>query len=194
MFATSRRLALLVIRQMPKRSRVTSGTGPKEEASDVAPPTADVFSKYAYKPPPRSTGVAVQVARVIHAAASSSAPVGLSYDDDSSLAARVSSFADPSCVPAPTSLSSPSRRIPTHDLTSCSSPSRPAAGSGAVAASLGAVAASGGPPAASAELRPRWREQLEGIVEMRAKRDAPVDTLGCERCADPSAPAHVQVR
>lgn len=194
---TASRFSLLIVRQMPKRSRVTSGAGTstKEEACDVAPPTADVFSKYAYKPPPRSTGVAVQVARVIPAAASSSAPVGLSYDEGSSLAARVCAFADPSSVPAPASLSSPSRRIPTHDLTSCSSPGRAAARSGAVAeASSGAVAAPGGPPAASAELRPRWREQLEGIVEMRAKRDAPVDTLGCERCADPAAPANVQVR
>lgn len=27
---------------------------------------------------------------------------------------------------------------------------------------------------------------------MRSKRDAIVDTMGCERCADPTAPAHVQ--
>lgn len=39
---------------------------------------------------------------------------------------------------------------------------------------------------------PPWREQLARIQVMRALRDAPVDTMGCERCADLTAPPHVQ--
>ena len=39
---------------------------------------------------------------------------------------------------------------------------------------------------------PNWVEQLEGIREMRKNRDAPVDTMGCERCHDHDAIASVQ--
>ncbi|XP_034044319.1 endonuclease III-like protein 1 [Thalassophryne amazonica] len=37
-----------------------------------------------------------------------------------------------------------------------------------------------------------WREQLHCVREMRRGRDAPVDTMGAERCCDPAAPAHVR--
>ena len=37
-----------------------------------------------------------------------------------------------------------------------------------------------------------WRDQLRGIREMRKNRDAPVDTMGCERCHDHDALPHVQ--
>jgi endonuclease-3 len=36
-----------------------------------------------------------------------------------------------------------------------------------------------------------WKQQLANIQAMRAGRDAPVDTMGCERCADASAPPPV---
>ena len=39
---------------------------------------------------------------------------------------------------------------------------------------------------------PNWRDQLRGIREMRKNRDAPVDTMGCERCHDHDALPHVQ--
>ena len=39
---------------------------------------------------------------------------------------------------------------------------------------------------------PNWREQLDGIREMRKNRDAPVDTMGCERCHDHDALPQVQ--
>jgi len=37
-----------------------------------------------------------------------------------------------------------------------------------------------------------WRDQLRGIEEMRKDRDAPVDTMGCERCHDHDALPHIQ--
>jgi hypothetical protein len=37
-----------------------------------------------------------------------------------------------------------------------------------------------------------WREQLESIREMRKHRDAPVDTMGCERCHDHDAEPQVK--
>jgi hypothetical protein len=38
-----------------------------------------------------------------------------------------------------------------------------------------------------------WREVVNNIREMRRQRDAPVDTMGCDKCADESAPAAVNV-
>jgi hypothetical protein len=38
----------------------------------------------------------------------------------------------------------------------------------------------------------RWLEQFENIKQMRSSRDAPVDTMGCERIHDTSAPPEVQ--
>lgn len=37
-----------------------------------------------------------------------------------------------------------------------------------------------------------WQNQLKGIREMRSKYDAPVDTMGCERCHDHDALPSVQ--
>jgi len=37
-----------------------------------------------------------------------------------------------------------------------------------------------------------WRDQLKGIQQMRKDRDAPVDTMGCERCHDHDALPHIQ--
>ena len=39
---------------------------------------------------------------------------------------------------------------------------------------------------------PRWREQLALIKGARAAGGAPVDTMGCEKCADPAAPPAVR--
>jgi len=39
---------------------------------------------------------------------------------------------------------------------------------------------------------PNWQEQLKGIQEMRKSRDAPVDTMGCERCHDHDALPNIQ--
>ncbi|OQR72317.1 endonuclease III protein 1-like [Tropilaelaps mercedesae] len=33
----------------------------------------------------------------------------------------------------------------------------------------------------------KWMELLDGVRAMRAKKDAPVDTMGCHMCADPKA-------
>ncbi|XP_078611877.1 endonuclease III-like protein 1 [Branchiostoma floridae x Branchiostoma japonicum] len=38
----------------------------------------------------------------------------------------------------------------------------------------------------------RWREQLENIKRMRAARDAPVDSMGCQTCPDKDAPPEVK--
>ncbi|EDO31265.1 predicted protein, partial [Nematostella vectensis] len=38
---------------------------------------------------------------------------------------------------------------------------------------------------------PNWRQQLENIRQMRASRDAPVDSQGCERTADTSTTPQV---
>jgi hypothetical protein len=38
-----------------------------------------------------------------------------------------------------------------------------------------------------------WREVLNNIREMRKQRDAPVDTMGCDKCANKSAPPEVNV-
>jgi endonuclease-3 len=38
-----------------------------------------------------------------------------------------------------------------------------------------------------------WREVVSNIREMRKQRDAPVDTMGCDKCADESAPPEVNV-
>lgn len=38
-----------------------------------------------------------------------------------------------------------------------------------------------------------WREVINNIREMRRQRDAPVDTMGCDKCADESAPPKVHV-
>lgn len=40
---------------------------------------------------------------------------------------------------------------------------------------------------------PDWKKQLGYIREMRSGRDAPVDSMGAEKCYDPAAPAHVGV-
>ena len=32
-----------------------------------------------------------------------------------------------------------------------------------------------------------WKQQLENIKEMRSKRDAPVDVMGCDKLSDPDA-------
>ena len=40
---------------------------------------------------------------------------------------------------------------------------------------------------------PEWRKQLGFIREMRSSRDAPVDSMGAEKCYDTEAPAHVGV-
>jgi endonuclease-3 len=37
-----------------------------------------------------------------------------------------------------------------------------------------------------------WRDQLEAIKVMRAAKNAPVDSMGCERCCDTTASAAVQ--
>ena len=39
-----------------------------------------------------------------------------------------------------------------------------------------------------------WRDQLRAIQEMRKERDAPVDTMGCERCHDHDALPQIQRR
>lgn len=52
-------------------------------------------------------------------------------------------------------------------------------------AALAAAGAGAGAPAA-------WDAVYAGIRSMRADADAPVDTMGCERLADPDAPAAVQ--
>lgn len=36
-----------------------------------------------------------------------------------------------------------------------------------------------------------WKKQLGYIREMRSGRDAPVDSMGAEKCYDTEAPAHV---
>jgi hypothetical protein len=38
-----------------------------------------------------------------------------------------------------------------------------------------------------------WHEVVNNIREMRKQRDAPVDTMGCDKCADESAPPEVNV-
>lgn len=38
-----------------------------------------------------------------------------------------------------------------------------------------------------------WREVVTNIREMRRQRDAPVDTMGCDKCADESAPPEVDI-
>lgn len=40
---------------------------------------------------------------------------------------------------------------------------------------------------------PDWKKQLGYIREMRSGRDAPVDSMGAEKCYDTAAPAHVGV-
>jgi endonuclease-3 len=73
--------------------------------------------------------------------------------------------------------------------------SRRAAGAGAGsggAAGAGAGSGAGAAAAASRGASLPWREQLAAIRAMRRSQDAPVDTKGCERCADPSAPPAVQ--
>lgn len=40
---------------------------------------------------------------------------------------------------------------------------------------------------------PDWKKQLGYIREMRSGRDAPVDSMGAEKCYDTTAPAHVGV-
>lgn len=40
---------------------------------------------------------------------------------------------------------------------------------------------------------PDWKKQLGYIREMRSGRDAPVDSMGAEKCYDAAAPAHVGV-
>jgi len=37
-----------------------------------------------------------------------------------------------------------------------------------------------------------WREVLNNVREMRKERDAPVDTMGCDKCADESARPEVR--
>uniref|UniRef100_A0A3Q3IY03 Endonuclease III-like protein 1 n=2 Tax=Monopterus albus TaxID=43700 RepID=A0A3Q3IY03_MONAL len=39
---------------------------------------------------------------------------------------------------------------------------------------------------------PDWKKQFGFIREMRSSRDAPVDSMGAEKCYDPEAPAHVR--
>jgi hypothetical protein len=38
-----------------------------------------------------------------------------------------------------------------------------------------------------------WHEVVNNIREMRKQRDAPVDTMGCDKCTDESAPPEVNV-
>lgn len=38
-----------------------------------------------------------------------------------------------------------------------------------------------------------WHEVVNNIREMRKQRDAPVDTMGCDKCADESAPPEVNI-
>jgi endonuclease-3 len=38
-----------------------------------------------------------------------------------------------------------------------------------------------------------WHEVVNNIREMRKQRDAPVDSMGCDKCADESAPPEVNV-
>lgn len=76
---------------------------------------------------------------------------------------------------------SPVRR-PSSAARTSSSPSR----------SLGKLQAAQRPTQPKAPPRKDWREQLENIRRMRAKRDAPVDLMGCERLSDASAEPKVQ--
>ena len=39
---------------------------------------------------------------------------------------------------------------------------------------------------------PQWETVLANIESMRAQHDAPVDTMGCDQCADPDAPPAVR--
>ena len=188
-----------------KRTRAAAKAGNQDAKVEILP-SSNVFSKYAYQQAPSQVGIAVQAAQILEPPATGAPHIALAYENSEGLggvlppprsgpksggdpvafAALVASFADPSAAALS---SSPVRRLPTHDPAVCSSPSR-----FAPQRALGTEPmATGGPPAATAELKPRWLEQIEGIVEMRSGRDAPVDKLGCERCFDPMAPPATQV-
>ena len=76
--------------------------------------------------------------------------------------------------------------------SAAAAPASPAA-AGAVEAQPGSPARGWGKPIAP---HPAWRRQLARIRAMRApggaSHPAAVDTMGCERCADPAAPAPVR--
>lgn len=38
---------------------------------------------------------------------------------------------------------------------------------------------------------PNWQEVLQNLREMRKNSDAPVDSMGCDKCMDENAPAEV---
>ena len=75
---------------------------------------------------------------------------------------------------------SPGRRAPTF-LEGASAPA--AAAAAAAAAAPSAAPDTAGAPAVD------WRGQLAAIRRMRERRDAPVDTMGCSRCHDPTVDA-----
>ena len=94
---------------------------------------------------------------------------------------------------------SPGRREPTFERATSAASASALGASAVVPVSLNVTAASSATattssafPAASASTTPLWQTHLSNITLMRARRDAPVDTMGCDRCADPSAPPAVQ--
>lgn len=47
-------------------------------------------------------------------------------------------------------------------------------------------------PAAKVKWQPKnWQQMIENIREMRKNRPAPVDTMGCHKCSDETAPENV---
>ena len=63
---------------------------------------------------------------------------------------------------------------------------------GHAAGGAGVSGGGGGSRRSVAVPHPEWRAHLANVRDMRSARDAAVDTMGCERCADSTAPPAVQ--
>jgi len=127
------------------------------------------LARFAHAPSAAASAPAAIPAPAPSAASSKRRAVEIAYDSSSGAAEGVLERA----------VASFEHSLVRHGAASSSSSSAPVeAVPGSPARGFGARAA----PAAE------WRAQLANIVQMRRSRDAPVDSMGCERCADPSSP------
>lgn len=118
-------------------------------------------------------------------------PSGMASPPRASAAATTA----PHVVPATVATASPGRRAPTHDLSLLASASPPPMSRPGEEGTGEGSSSSSSSSTSSSLLRvpnPFWREHYTNILAMRARRDAPVDSMGCERCADPDAPPPVR--
>jgi endonuclease III len=172
-------------------SAASSSSGSGAETSNTSAPSAIAPPA---EPPSKQVRVGTAKRRTVKLA--------YDEDDEKSASASSSSSSSSSAPPEPPALVAPPELIAAVAAFSHSikpSTAAAAAGASSSSSSSSALPPPENPPGSPARgfgkaIRPsdRWTAQLANIVKMREKRTAAVDSMGCERCSDTTAPLPVQ--